>query len=148
MRRTIAVLVRAFVVVGLASSAYVVAAPTIPSLKDSMTVAEFETCGLHKLTGDELQALQAWIASRQDIGKGGSGDDERPVVQLQGVVAPSRNVKEEVVILNRSSGKYHCARCQWAARCTTNCGPGDADGGPGAWPGVQGVRRLLSLRRG
>jgi len=81
-------------------------------LKEHMTAAEFERAGLHKLTPAELAALESWLASRY------SGNPRPSGSSLAGS-APSRAT--ELVEFNTSNGKYHCASCQWALRCTRNC---------------------------
>jgi hypothetical protein len=80
------------------------------TLKDAMTASEFERAGLHKLTAGELRSLESWLASRL----GGNATPPRRLV------APPA-AASEMVTFNTSTGKYHCASCTWAVRCTRNC---------------------------
>ena len=86
-------------------------------LKERMSAAEFERCGLQKLTPSELAALEAWLAL-QGGGVGGTA----PVVQpYQSGAAGPPAVSDEMVAFNTSSHKYHCANCRSARQCTRNC---------------------------
>jgi hypothetical protein len=101
---------------GLSGSAAAPAQGQGLRLKDRMTAAEFERCGLQKLTASELGALEEWFSAhgmRREAGKG---------------AAPSESLTPgpgggggETVAFNTSNGKYHCAACTWAQRCTRNC---------------------------
>lgn len=88
-------------------------------LKEAMTAAEFERCGLNKLTPPELAALEEWFADGASNWSTGAAP--------RGAVRPGAAEREapshtgEIVALNTSNGKYHCLSCQWAVRCTRNC---------------------------
>ncbi len=85
-------------------------------LKEHMSVAEFQRCGLHKLTPSELSALGAWIARQAGTSTPRSLVDI-PSDRNRG----SSTAGDEMVQFNTSSLKYHCASCRWALRCTRNC---------------------------
>lgn len=84
-------------------------------LKEAMTAAEFERCGLHKLTRSELTTLEDWIsrrAGRAPERVEGFGSSE---------TGSGKAKKSDLVMFNQSSKKYHCPTCEWARKCTRNC---------------------------
>ena len=87
-------------------------------LKERMSAAEFEKCGLQKLTPSELAALETWVARQA------GGTAPSPVSGIQrfqsGVASPPA-ASDEMVAFNTSSHKYHCASCRSARQCTRNC---------------------------
>jgi hypothetical protein len=87
-------------------------------LKERMSAAEFERCGLHKLTPMELSALETWVTRQV------SGVPARSLSTPQqslGVTAAEPRAATEMVAFNTSSRKYHCLTCSSALRCTKNC---------------------------
>lgn len=87
-------------------------------LKERMSAADFERCGLQKLTPSELGALETWLARQA------GGATSSPASGLQrsqfGAAGPP-SASEEMVSFNTSSHKYHCATCRSARACTRNC---------------------------
>ncbi|HYG63715.1 MAG TPA: hypothetical protein VEL74_14130 [Thermoanaerobaculia bacterium] len=95
-------------------------------LKEVMTAAEFERCGLQKLTRSELATLEGWISRRA-----GQSPEEtvrpKPVdpvevpLGLPNGTDAGATKKSDLVMFNQSSKKYHCPSCRWAKECTRNC---------------------------
>lgn len=87
-------------------------------LKERMSAADFEKCGLQKLTSPELAALETWLARQA----GGTGANPAPPIQRfqSGAASPPAS-SDEMVAFNTSSHKYHCASCRSARQCTRNC---------------------------
>lgn len=85
-------------------------------LKDRMTAGEFERCGLQKLTAAELVALEEWFSTH-----GAGRESGTAVPPAESVTPRPARGGGEVVAFNTSNGKYHCASCTWAQRCTRNC---------------------------
>jgi hypothetical protein len=103
----------------LAGGSRMGAQPSTVHIKERMSAAQFERCGLHKLTPGELAVLEDWLAVQL-----GGGSRPGSPAGAQGVARnPSREDERtvEVVSFNTSTGKYHCRTCQWALRCTRNC---------------------------
>lgn len=90
-----------------------------PRLKDSMTAAEFQRCGLYKLTAPELAALEEWFANRSASSRAAPPSPTAQRIDGGGPEGVSRST--ELVAYNTSTGKYHCLSCQWALKCTRNC---------------------------
>ena len=88
-----------------------------PRLKEAMTAADFERCGLQKLTAAELTALETWLAG---AGQRFGGKTPATVTSSTATAASPTRAGESVAF-NTANGKYHCLSCQWAARCTRNC---------------------------
>jgi hypothetical protein len=97
--------------------------PSSPfQLKEVMTAAEFEHCGLHKLTRSELATLEGWISRRS-----GQPSEETvqpksvgPVEALPGLLAgpvAGDAKKSDLVMFNQGSKKYHCPSCGSARAC-------------------------------
>lgn len=59
----------------LALATWVPAAASEPPLKERMSEEEFQAAGLHKLSEDELAALEAWLGS-EEAERGDSGRTE------------------------------------------------------------------------
>lgn len=79
-----------------------------------MTVDEFSSTGLAKLTTGELAALEAWINSRVTAPSApASTPAPRSLVTLGSA--------DPIVSFNTSSHKYHCPSCRFALQCTKNC---------------------------
>lgn len=88
-------------------------------LRDVMSEAEFDRCGLHKLSDGELEALELWIGHR--LGEAPvrfPRDDTREAPDPVSDRAPR---KSDLVMFNQQSKKYHCPSCEWARKCTRNC---------------------------
>jgi hypothetical protein len=111
MRQRTKILLALLLACAVSHARFVTDAVAASSLKEEMTATEFERAGLQKLTPGELAALESWLASRYS-GKAPAG------LSLAGS-PPARATK--LVAFNTSNGKYHCASCQWASRCTRNC---------------------------
>jgi len=86
-------------------------------LKERMSAADFERCGLQKLTPAELAALETWLARQS----GGTASPASGIQRFQSGAASSPAVSDEMVAFNTSSHKYHCASCRSARQCTRNC---------------------------
>ncbi len=86
-------------------------------LKERMSAAEFERCGLQKLTPSELAALGTWLARQA----GGTTSPASGIQRFQSGAASSPAVSDEMVAFNTSSHKYHCLNCRSARQCTRNC---------------------------
>jgi len=91
-----------------------------PDLKESMTAGQFERADLHKLTPEELTALEQWI-STNGLPRADHPVPASPQKFAGGSARKSDESAEELVAFNQSSRKYHCSSCQWASRCTRNC---------------------------
>ena len=87
-------------------------------LKERMSAADFERCGLHKLTSSELAALETWFARQAGST---AASPASGIQQFQSGAASSPAVSDEMVAFNTSSHKYHCASCRSARQCTRNC---------------------------
>lgn len=85
---------------------------TKPDLRGEMTATEFARCGLEKLTTNELQALEEWLAKRSASGS--------PARRL-GAGSPGDDGGDALVAFNTASRKYHCPSCRHARQCTKNC---------------------------
>ena len=94
------------------------AEPGGPRLKETMTAAEFERCGLQKLSAAELTSLEQWLANHFEPAAVGTAP---PTQIIDSAPKPRARGSAAVAVFNRSSGKYHCPTCQWALRCTRNC---------------------------
>jgi hypothetical protein len=95
-------------------------------LKEVMTAAEFERCGLQKLTRSELATLESWITRRACQAAEEPAVikpiDPAPVVSgLPIGVEAEKGKKSDLVMFNQNSKKYHCPSCRWARECTRNC---------------------------
>jgi hypothetical protein len=111
---------RPLILVLLAFTAVLAASQARPQpgsldLRERMSVAEFQRCGLHKLTAAELAALGSWIG-RQTASSAPQTLTDLPTQRGRPAVVGS-----EMVAFNTSSRKYHCPSCRWALRCTRNC---------------------------
>ena len=87
-------------------------------LKERMSAAEFEKCGLQKLTPSELAALETWLARQGDST---ASSPASGIQRFQSGAASPHRVSDEMVAFNTSSHKYHCASCRSALQCTRNC---------------------------
>lgn len=110
-------LLLAVAVAWVAAASFTGGEPPAFHLREKMSAAEFERCGLQKLTPRELTALEDWIV--RDVGGSDGGASGGQSRQVAPNLQPGR--AGETVAFNTSTGKYHCLRCQWALRCTRNC---------------------------
>jgi len=86
-------------------------------LKERMSAADFERCGLQKLTPSELAALETWLARQA----GGASNPASGIQRFPSGAASPPSGSDEMVAFNTSSHKYHCASCRSALQCTRNC---------------------------
>lgn len=88
-------------------------------LREVMTEAEFGRCGLHKLSEEELEALELWIGRR--LGEAPARLSRYETTETL-IPSPSpTSAKSDLVMFNQQSKKYHCPSCEWARKCTRNC---------------------------
>ena len=87
-------------------------------LKERMSAADFERCGLQKLTPSELAALETWLARQPEST---AQSPASGVQRFQSGAASPPSGSDEMVAFNTSSHKYHCASCRSALQCTRNC---------------------------
>jgi hypothetical protein len=94
-------------------------------LKEVMTAAEFERCGLHKLTRPELAALESWITRRagqvSEEPVRPESSDPFGILPAPSTRAGGKAKASDLVMFNQNSKKYHCPSCEWARKCTRNC---------------------------
>jgi hypothetical protein len=86
-----------------------------------MTVEEYERCGLSKLTGPELTALETWVNQRVSAEAQPSRSLGTPAPRAPAYSTQSTGASDPIVSFNTSSHKYHCPSCRYALSCTKNC---------------------------
>jgi hypothetical protein len=79
-----------------------------------MTVDEFTSTGLAKLTTGELATLEAWVDSHLTA-------PSAPVSSAAPRSLATLGASDPLVSFNTSSHKYHCPSCRLALQCTKNC---------------------------